>query len=189
MVRTTVLKVDDHAIEGPMLALLSYSQSDLFRDIPFNRILYGFSLILFFSGVFDDDEENMRLMKALTERKYETCDCFVYVDLLLNAYCCFVTTTEQSWRGPEVSCRNIGSTYRWFKFRTCSFPRPTLVSWRRSEQAKTNWDSLCINELSCKNGVLMARKLLLEPQKLQCTQYTPPPKEYAEELQKALLIE
>lgn len=28
-------------------------------------------------------QENMRLMKALTERKYETCDYFVYVDLLL----------------------------------------------------------------------------------------------------------
>ena len=74
-------------------------------------------------------QENMRLMKALTERKYETCECFVYVDSLLMRIVVFVITV-QSLRGLEVSCRNIGSTYRWCKHRTCSFPRPTLVSWR-----------------------------------------------------------
>lgn len=47
-----------------------------------------------------------------------------------NDYCCFFVTIVQSLRGLEVSCRDIGSTYRWCKHRTCSFPRPTLVSWR-----------------------------------------------------------
>lgn len=75
-------------------------------------------------------QENMRLMKALTERKYETCDYFVYVDLLLMIIVVFFVTIVQSLRGLEVSCRDIGSTYRWCKHRTCSFPRPTLVSWR-----------------------------------------------------------
>ncbi|KAL0719626.1 hypothetical protein Bca4012_068950 [Brassica carinata] len=114
MVRTTVLKVDDHAIEGPMLALLSYSQSDLFRDIPFNRILYG-------------------------------------------------VPTKKSKRREDDS----GSSDEPCTEKNTNLPNQKMMLHNGANQQQQS----------------------IYPQKLQCTQYTPPPKEYAEELQKALLIE
>ncbi|WZZ29690.1 hypothetical protein YC2023_013091 [Brassica napus] len=201
--RTAVLKVDDHAVEG--VSTNKAKGEKMIQDLPMNsaqrRTLGDITNLpnqkmmlnhganqqqqsLSLSEKLQKANENMRLMKALTERKYETCDYFVYVDLLLMIIVVFFVTIVQSLRGLEVSCRDIGSTYRWCKHRTCSFPRPTLVSWRRSEQAKTKYvPSLepkllkhrtlkaLQHELSCKNGVLMARKLPLEPQKLPCTHH------------------
>ncbi|KAF3602167.1 hypothetical protein F2Q69_00038846 [Brassica cretica] len=186
--RTAVLKVDDHAVEGvstnkakgekmiqdlPMSSAQRRTLGDI-TNLPNQKMMLNHGAnqqqqSLSLSEKLQKANENMRLMKALTERKYETCDYFVYVDLLLMiiaVFCDHSAIIERT--GSELQRYRIN-----LQMVQAQNLQLSQTNTRILAEIRTSKDQLKAlqHELSCKNGVLMARKLPLEPQKLPCTHH------------------
>lgn len=166
--RTTVLKVADHSVEG--VSTNKAKGEKMIQDPPMNSAqrrtlgditnLPNQKVMLMNHGANQQQQslslsskeyaeklqkENMRLMKALTER---------------NAIIERTGSELQKYRVnlQMVQAQNL---------------QLSQTNTRILAEIRTSKDQLKAlqHELSCKNGVLMARKLPLEPQKLPCTHH------------------
>lgn len=166
--RTTVLKVADHSVEG--VSTNKAKGEKMIQDPPMNSAqrrtlgditnLPNQKVMLMNHGANQQQQslslsskeyveklqkENMRLMKALTER---------------NAIIERTGSELQKYRInlQMVQAQNL---------------QLSQTNTRILAEIRTSKDQLKAlqHELSCKNGVLMARKLPLEPQKLPCTHH------------------
>ncbi|CAN6921629.1 unnamed protein product [Brassica oleracea] len=162
--RTAVLKVDDHAVEG--VSTNKAKGEKMIQDLPMNsaqrRTLGDITNLpnqkmmlnhganqqqqsLSLSEKLQKANENMRLMKALTER---------------NA---IIERTGSELQRYRINLQMVQAQNL----------QLSQTNTRILAEIRTSKDQLKAlqHELSCKNGVLMARKLPLEPQKLPCTHH------------------
>ncbi|KAF3534276.1 hypothetical protein DY000_02043538 [Brassica cretica] len=167
--RTAVLKVDDHAVEG--VSTNKAKGEKMIQDLPMNsaqrRTLGDITNLpnqkmMLNHGANQQQQslslsskehaeklqkanENMRLMKALTER---------------NA---IIERTGSELQRYRINLQMVQAQNL----------QLSQTNTRILAEIRTSKDQLKAlqHELSCKNGVLMARKLPLEPQKLPCTHH------------------
>lgn len=166
--RTTVLKVADHSVEG--VSTNKAKGEKMIQDPPMNSAqrrtlgditnLPNQKVMLMNHGANQQQQslslsskeyaeklqkENMRLMKALTER---------------NA---IIERTGSELQKYRVNLQMVQTQNL----------QLSQTNTRILAEIRTSKDQLKAlqHELSCKNGVLMARKLPLEPQKLPCTHH------------------
>lgn len=166
--RTTVLKVADHSVEG--VSTNKAKGEKMIQDPPMNSAqrrtlgditnLPNQKVMLMNHGANQQQQslslsskeyaeklqkENMRLMKALTER---------------NA---IIERTGSELQKYRVNLQMVQTQNL----------QLSQTNTRILAEIRTSKDQLKAlqHELSCKNGVLIARKLPLEPQKLPCTHH------------------
>ncbi|KAF2586815.1 hypothetical protein F2Q70_00037547 [Brassica cretica] len=167
--RTAVLKVDDHAVEG--VSTNKAKGEKMIQDLPMNsaqrRTLgditnFPNQKMMLNHGANQQQQslslsskehaeklqkanENMGLMKALTER---------------NA---IIERTGSELQRYRINLQMVQAQNL----------QLSQTNTRILAEIRTSKDQLKAlqHELSCKNGVLMARKLPLEPQKLPCTHH------------------